>query len=318
MSATPLVSVIIPCFNAERFIVEAIDSALTQHWSPLEVIVIDDGSTDGSRAVLERYRASVRVVYGPNKGASAARNEGTLLAQGLFLQYLDADDRLLPGAIEKRVEALLRDEADIAYSGWRRLQEQPDGTFAAGEAIDRTIESVDSDPAIAWLKSFWCPPAALLYRKSLVTAIGGWNPRLPVVQDARFGLDAALHGGRFVHVPGIGAEYRVCQGSLSRRDPAAFVMDVYRNAREVELWWASRALLGERQRAALAQVYNYTARGFFVRDYRLFRDAVHALYAVEPGFRFSWPKTAGLLASVLGPGAARRVMQWVRSGQEAA
>src|SRR5437762_10442063 len=100
----PDISVIIPCFNAEHFIREAIESVLQQTHCDFEIIVVDDGSTDGSRAIVESIGPTIGLVCGPNLGASAARNRGTRLAKGEFIQYLDADDVLAPDALARRVE----------------------------------------------------------------------------------------------------------------------------------------------------------------------------------------------------------------------
>jgi glycosyltransferase involved in cell wall biosynthesis len=90
-----LVSILIPCFNAERWIGHAIDSALEQTYSPTEVIVVDDGSTDSSLGIIEGFGRRIRWETGPNRGANAARNRLLSLASGPWLQYLDADDYLL-------------------------------------------------------------------------------------------------------------------------------------------------------------------------------------------------------------------------------
>lgn len=93
---TPTVSVVIPAFDHARFLAEAVDSALAQTLPAADVIVVDDGSTDDTPRVLERYRDSVRVVRQENRGVSAARNAGAALASGALLAFLDADDAWLP------------------------------------------------------------------------------------------------------------------------------------------------------------------------------------------------------------------------------
>src|SRR2546422_9664166 len=137
----PAVSIIIPCFNAEPFLIEAIESVFRQTYRDFEVIVIDDGSTDNSRAVIESLGAHARIESGPNRGASAARNRGTQLAKGDFIQYLDADDLLTPDALSRRVETLRQTNSDVAYSDWRRLVQNAND-FEPGDVIARTMESV--------------------------------------------------------------------------------------------------------------------------------------------------------------------------------
>src|SRR5437764_379604 len=100
-----LVSIIIPCYNAERFLMETLESAFVQSYTHTEIIVIDDGSNDRTAELIRSCGKRVRSSFGPNRGASAARNRGMGLARGEFIQYLDADDLLVPDAIERRVDA---------------------------------------------------------------------------------------------------------------------------------------------------------------------------------------------------------------------
>src|ERR1700688_447700 len=96
-----LVSIVIPCYNAKRFLAETLESALAQSYPHTEIIVVDDGSTDGTAALIGAYADRVKAEFGPNRGVSAARNRGTALAAGEFIQYLDADDLLISDAIER-------------------------------------------------------------------------------------------------------------------------------------------------------------------------------------------------------------------------
>src|SRR5882724_4223522 len=92
---TPLVSILIPAYNAERWIAETIRSALKQTWRNKEIIVVDDGSTDGTLAIARRFEPKgVRAVTQPNQGAEAARNTASSLSRGDYIQWLDADDLL--------------------------------------------------------------------------------------------------------------------------------------------------------------------------------------------------------------------------------
>ena len=93
--------------------------------------------------------------------------------------------------------------------------------------------------------------------------IGGWKEWLPIIQDARFLQDAALVGGQFVHVPGVGARYRVHGASLSRRGEAGFVSDVFRNACDLQAVIEARGAMNAEMRRAFAQMYDYTARTLF-------------------------------------------------------
>ncbi|HCD99918.1 MAG TPA: family 2 glycosyl transferase, partial [Armatimonadetes bacterium] len=102
-------SVIVPCFNASRTLAAAIDSALAQTHPDTEVVVVDDGSTDGSGEIAESYGERIVLVRQPNRGLSAARNAGVAASSGEFLTLLDADDVLLPECVARRVRMLQED-----------------------------------------------------------------------------------------------------------------------------------------------------------------------------------------------------------------
>ncbi len=108
---TPAVSCIIPAYNAERFVGPAIESVLAQTTPPAEILVVDDGSTDGTAAVAQTYGDAVQLIQQPNLGTSAARDAGIRAAKHELLAFLDADDLFTPEKIERQREHLLADEA---------------------------------------------------------------------------------------------------------------------------------------------------------------------------------------------------------------
>lgn len=113
----PLVTILIPVHNRADLVVEAVESCIRQTWRPLEIMVIDDGSTDHLADALRRYGSTVRLHRQPHRGVSSARNVGVRLAQGDFVHFLDSDDLLLPHAVESKIEAFLRiPDAELCYS----------------------------------------------------------------------------------------------------------------------------------------------------------------------------------------------------------
>lgn len=116
MSHSFLVSVIIPVYNCEKYLAEAIESVLAQTYQPLEIIVVDDGSTDRSAEVAQRFSSSVRYYFQPQSGAGAARNYGTELAQGSFFAFLDADDFWVKDKLTRQMEVFDSEpEVDIVF-----------------------------------------------------------------------------------------------------------------------------------------------------------------------------------------------------------
>jgi len=105
MKSNPLISVIIPVYNGECYLAEAIESALAQTWTPIEILIMDDGSTDGTSGVAHRFAASVRYDLQLHAGPGAARNRGVELARGEYLAFLDADDLWLKQKLELQMAA---------------------------------------------------------------------------------------------------------------------------------------------------------------------------------------------------------------------
>jgi glycosyltransferase involved in cell wall biosynthesis len=257
----PIISVVIPCYNAGETLTDTIDSALGQNVDP-EVVIVDDGSTDASSDIIRSFGSRVRATFGPNRGVSAARSRGTALARGRYIQYLDSDDLLATGTLERRLNALVSSGADVAYTDWQNIVPDGRGGTQPGEIIAPSAALMERDPEAACANSFWVPPAALLYRRELVDRIA-WHPRLPVIQDARFLFDAAAIGARFVHVPGVGAHYRVTPDSLSRRGRHQFIRDCFINAEEIERYWRRRGVLSEVRQEALTAMWGHVAIAAF-------------------------------------------------------
>jgi glycosyltransferase involved in cell wall biosynthesis len=124
MPNEPLVSIIIPLFNAEKYIADTIQSAIDQTWANKEIIIVNDGSTDNSLVIANQYASGdIKIITQPNKGASAARNTGLNEAKGKYIQFLDADDLLSPGKITDQVEILAKYPNHIALCGTIHFQD---------------------------------------------------------------------------------------------------------------------------------------------------------------------------------------------------
>jgi glycosyltransferase involved in cell wall biosynthesis len=174
-----LVSILIPCFNAERWIGEAIESALAQTWPEKEVIVVDDGSTDGSLDVIRRFGRQILWETGPNRGGGAARNRLMELARGPWLQYLDADDILLPEKISRQMEVLRQHaEADIIFSPI--LIEN----MLSGKIVRNPSSMLQ--PRDVWvLLALWTLPqtGGPLWKRAALQRVGGWRVGQPCCQE---------------------------------------------------------------------------------------------------------------------------------------
>jgi hypothetical protein len=183
---TPLVSVIIPCWNQAHYLGEAIESVLDQAHPAIELIVVDDGSEDNSCEVAARY-PGVRRLRQPNRGVAAARNRGLEESNGEYVVFLDADDRLLPHALEV---------------GVGELQRQPQAAFAAGmprdigrggEVIREARQPlVSRDHYLKLLEEcFIWSGSSLVHRRTALEAVGGFNERRVAADDYELYLELA-------------------------------------------------------------------------------------------------------------------------------
>ena len=185
-----LVSVIIPVFNGEAYIAQAIDSVLNQTYQWWELIVIDDGSTDATRPVLQPYRDRLEYVRQENEGVSAARNHGLRLARGEYVVFLDADDMLLKEKLTEQVACLDEDQTQgCVHSGWHVVGSE-------GELL-RTVEPWLNAPRLdleSWLT--WCPYhlGALMFRRAWLEEAGGFDPTLRQAEDVDLLLRLSLMG----------------------------------------------------------------------------------------------------------------------------
>jgi glycosyltransferase involved in cell wall biosynthesis len=279
-----MISIIIPSYNASPTLVMTIQSALSQTYLDKEIIVIDDGSTDQSAEVINSFGKEVIAEFRTHKGVSFARNRGTELAKGDYIQYLDSDDILAPGTLKRRVEALHKSAADIVYTDWQEFtndSDDPGASFETGKVIVRPIDRLRTDAEAACASAFWAPPAAILYRRWVVEAIGGWHTGLPVIQDARYLFDAARVGARFARVEGVGAFYRVSSDSLSRRAPDQFIRDCFVNASEIEAIWRNDGRLTKSRRQELVQIWGYLTIAAFRANLPEYRQALRQHRAVS-------------------------------------
>lgn len=179
-----LVSIIIPCYNAENWISYAIKSALEQTYKNIEIIVVDDGSTDSSLSIIKSFGESIRWATGPNRGASATRNKGLRIAKGEYIQFLDADDMLHPQKVEISLQAL-REFPNFGYvwSPYLVIAAEPPIPKAYGISIDLSDVSVQTSNRP--LDAHYAPWAAL-FRKIFLESVGPWNEDLRGCEDLEY------------------------------------------------------------------------------------------------------------------------------------
>jgi glycosyltransferase involved in cell wall biosynthesis len=201
-SGSPLISVIMPCFNAEKYLGEAVESVLNQSFLSTELIVVDDGSTDRSREILDTYGSRIKVLSQTNRGPYAARNLGLRAALGHYIAFLDSDDWWLPEALEKLLNALMVTSADIAYCGWQNVGEGIQSQPYVPPAYE------DEDTVAHFVRTCPWPIHAALVRRELVERLGGFSERRFSSMDYDFWLRALAATRRIQRVPEVLAFYR--------------------------------------------------------------------------------------------------------------
>lgn len=203
MYGRPLVSVVMPCFNCRAFVKEAVDSVLAQTLSDFELIVVDDGSTDGSANVLARLERPVRVITQSNQGLPAARNAGIEASKGRYIAFLDSDDYWAPHFLERMTDVLERSDAELAYCGWQNIGV----TGGRGEPfVPPDYEARPDKDELLFQNSRWPVHAALL-RVDSVRRVGGFDRRWKSCEDFALWLELAV-GRPIISVPEVLAYYR--------------------------------------------------------------------------------------------------------------
>jgi len=192
-TTNPLVSVIVPAYNAAEFIARALESIATQTYRPIEIIVVDDGSTDDTSAVVEKLDIeNLTLVHQQNQGVSQARNTGIAHATGELLSFLDADDEWAPKKLERQVPVILADDnvtlvcCDLVR--WSRDKKLSPNLFS----IDPPAEGENAWQTI--LSDNFLATPCVLTRTSLVRELGGFDPELVVAEDLDLWIRLALRG----------------------------------------------------------------------------------------------------------------------------
>jgi glycosyltransferase involved in cell wall biosynthesis len=297
------VSVIIPCFNAAPWIEQTLKSAVEQWGAEMEIIVIDDGSTDDSAQIVAQRFPQVRLVKAAHQGVSSSRRLGTEMASGEYIQYLDADDILAKGKIANQLKCFEKNGCDVVYGDWQKLLRNEDNEFRPGPIV---TDKIQADVDVAILEGFWHPPAAYLF-KSTIAKQTAWREEYPVIQDARFVLDCALKGAIFYYCPGLSAYYRAHSSkSVSTSDYQAFLKDVLNNAQDVEMVWRKDDFTEERKQA-LIHVYGYLMRASFGGYPDIFENSYSLALQLMPDYCPSSPKGLALMTKCFGYRNAERL-----------
>ncbi len=213
----PKVSVVIPCYNREAYIAQTVDSVLGQTWENIELVVVDDGSTDGSRDVLSGYGDRIRVMAHPggeNRGQSASINMGLKHTDGEYVAILDSDDYWMPEKIEKQARYLMtHPDVGLVYAnGWI--------VDARGERQFRRYKPNRhrelNEPGRVLMDCYFALPSNALFRRSILSESGLFDESLRTAQDHDMAIRVAEHA-RLAYLPEELWCYRRHDDSVSHR-----------------------------------------------------------------------------------------------------
>lgn len=207
----PLVSVVIPAYNYERFLADAIRSVLEQTFTDYELIVVDDGSTDNTPEVAARFAGKIRYVRQPNSGLSATRNNGAALGTGDYIAFLDADDEWLPEKLAIQVPVLQNHpEVGLVTSLFTLMdaERRPMQGLKPAQAPGETFREIIQRGTAA--------PSSFMVRRSVFEALNGFDTALPTMEDFDFGLRLAARFG-VSHLSQPLGRYRIHGPSLSQK-----------------------------------------------------------------------------------------------------
>jgi glycosyltransferase involved in cell wall biosynthesis len=315
----PLVSIIIPAYNSEKYLAETITAALDQTWPNKEVIIVDDGSTDGTLAIARKFESeTVQVFYQENKGASGARNKGLQEAKGQFIQFLDGDDLLSPDKITIQMDVLLQNPGKIAACGTVHFMDGTPHEQGTPTPDEDDFLFSDDDPAhflINFLGGFkdirpiisvhaWLTP------KTIIDKAGKWNEELTVDDDGEFFSRVILNSAGIIKTGGISyyRKFDNSNNSLSSQQNKTAFESIYRSISSKE-----KNLSAYSHSPAMQIAINKQFTGLAVMTYLKFPD----IYKLAdegakryPGYKFT-PVMGGKLinffAKIFGWKVARRI-----------
>jgi len=285
------VSLVIATFNHGRVLADALDSAVAQTLRGVEIIVVDDGSTDDTPAVLARYAGRIRGVRQPNRGLAAARNAGLAIAHGTYVSFLDADDVMMPTKLAEQVAVL--DRAPTV--GWTYCDVLIETVTTGAETRASEQFGYGARMLEGWLfpeliRGNFIPVIAPLVRRTVLDAVGGFDERLTALEDWDLWLRMSLIA-EARYSPAVLVRYRVHPGGMSedraRMDRNRFyVLDKLCRARP-----AAVEGLGAAGRRIIADTHNWLGKEAYARgDWSEARRRFAASLATVP-----WQREAPML-----------------------
>jgi glycosyltransferase involved in cell wall biosynthesis len=291
-----LVSVIVPVYNTEKYLTECIDSILAQTYQTIEVILVDDGSTDQSAEIAvqkSREDPRISVIRQMNQGVGSARNQGVKMAQGDYLSFIDADDWIEPDMIEQLVKSARRHNSDLVLSGWFQYSDQQDKPKVMFPCESFELQSaMQLVPQYDMIRAFMHNdngsfPAGKLFRRTIITQNNlSFERDMAIGEDYLFLLRFFAAGERFTFVRKAYYHYRFVSGStINRYNPKRLQYYMYIDSHKrslIDEYWGGDQLLANLAdayitRRLIACLYHETMTNRLLPDYGIIREIVTAL-----------------------------------------
>lgn len=314
-----LVSVVVPAYNAQEWVAQTLTSVLQQTYRSLEIILVDDGSTDhtvkNAQETLAESGIPWRILQQQNMGAAEARNAGWRAAQGEWIQFLDADDLLASDKINVQIcKIVASEEVDVVYSDWQRLICN-NGIWRREDLRTPEIR-IDALADILSDRNF-LQLGSLLFRKELVKLAGGFDRSHEPIEDVGLCLKIAIAGGHFKKAPSVGplSYYRDLPRSFSKANQRRFVESCLRNAALAESHVRKTKDCSARTIDAIVDTYHFGARYFAGYDWGRFEEIVCKIENLRP--RFVPRSSAGMsfLSRLFGYRSAERIASVYRTAK---
>jgi len=296
----PLVSILIPAFNAQEWIAETLRSALAQTWERKEIIVVDDGSTDRTLAMARQFESEcVRVATQKNQGAAAARNLAFSLSKGEYIQWLDSDDLLAPVKIARQMEVLkqCRNKSTLVSSAWGRFFYRYYRAEFAPTALWCDLSPVE------WLlrkmgENLYMPNASWLVSRELTEAAGPWDTSLCVDDDGEYFCRVLLASDGVRFVPEARVYYRASgSNTLSHIGRSERKLEAQLRSMQLHVGYLRSLEDSQRVRAACVRflqtslIYFYPERLDIVKEMEeMARGLGGQLRPPHLSWKYSWTK----------------------------
>jgi glycosyltransferase involved in cell wall biosynthesis len=302
-----MVSVIVPTYNRRALLLEALQSVADQSYRPIECIVVDDGSTDGTAEAVKKWLAGgstggieFRYLFQANSGAPAARNTGTRESKGEFIQYLDSDDLLYPDKLTQQVRHLQVDPSlDGIFGDW---------DMGLPGRLEFVRAQIDDDLVTQFLGRRCIHTLSFLFRRSIVQRVGPWEVSLRRNQEIDFHLRGVLSGGQFAYRPGNCGLWRL--HPAERIGSRARTRDLYTFYRKWVQVLEESQQLSRPRRKAISDALFHAATSVDADDSAVLPEMLSLAWRLNPERPEFRTVRMSLIRSVLGKNLALHAWLW--------